>query len=90
MICFNNLSIPVETSDYFSRSVHLLWPGIGDLIEDNHVGEFYLVRQKVDKGSIILCPHSFTSITQEIVARIVVKQVYCVDDGDHGVKACDI
>ena len=61
-------SIGVQAADSLARSLHLILAGIINLVQDDHIREFNLIRQQVHKGARILVPEGLAQVLKKIVA----------------------
>ena len=62
MISFDDFCVCIKTSNYFPCSVNLISGGVIDLIKNYDVGEFNLVSQKMDEGSIVFFTKRLTTV----------------------------
>jgi hypothetical protein len=90
MTGLDDLCIRVEAADDLARRIDLRRGGIGDLVEDHHIGELDLFGQQVDEAAVIALARGLPPVAQEIMAGIVLEQVHRIDHRDHGVEAGDI
>ena len=89
-IRFDDPGVGVEAADDLARGIDLFGSGVGDLVEDDHIGELDLIGQQMDQRALVLFTHGFAPVVQEIVAGIVVQQVHRIDHRHHRVETRDI
>ena len=87
MIGLDDFCISIEAADDLARSIHFVRSCISHFVEDHNISKFDLVSEQVHKRALILFPHRFPPIFQEIMAGIVIKQVGGIHHGHHGVDA---
>ena len=61
-----------------------------DLVQHNRVGKLDLIDEQIDQRALILVAKRFATITQEIMRRVIAKQVHGIDHRDHGIELCNI
>jgi hypothetical protein len=74
MIGFDQVGIGVEGLDDLAGGVRSFRPGIADLVQDHHVGEFDLVGQEVDEGAFVPVAKAFATVGERIVAGEVTQR----------------
>lgn len=59
-------------------------------VDEDDVGEFDLIVEKVDDGSFVFFSNSLPAVFEGIPGREITQEVGGVDYGDHGVDLCDV
>ena len=90
MVGLDDPRVGVQAADDLPGCVDLLGGCIGDLVQDHHIRELDLIREKVHERALVLFTHGLAPVTQEVVTGIVLEQIHRIHDGYHRVEAGDV
>ena len=82
--------IRVQPDDDLAGRIPLLWRRSADLVEDDHIGKFDLLDQKVDDGAVVAITRRFAPVGQKIGRTVVIEKIGGIHHRHHRIQLRDI